>query len=116
MRFQWLRTPSMRLTVNVAARLCPDHGEILGWLGQLRCPVRVPYEAGPTGFRLARALTEARIECVVAVPSAREAIVAQAITVLSEPGGAIRTLVSSSTRCRTASACSGRSWVEQLNS
>jgi transposase len=51
------------------ARLCPDHGEILGWLGQLRGPVRVAYEAGPTGFGLARALTEARIECTVAAPS-----------------------------------------------
>ena len=33
------------------ARLCPDHGEMRGWLGQLRSPVRVTYEAGPTGFR-----------------------------------------------------------------
>ena len=32
------------------ARLCPDYGEVLGWLGQLRAPVRVTYEAGPTGF------------------------------------------------------------------
>lgn len=23
------------------ARLCPDYGEVLGWLGQLRAPVRV---------------------------------------------------------------------------
>ena len=37
---------------------------------------------------------------------AREAIAAQAITVLPEPGGAIRTLVSSSTSWRKASACS----------
>jgi transposase len=40
------------------ARLCPDHGEVLGWLRQLRAPVRVTYEAGPTGLgwrgRLAR--------------------------------------------------------------
>ena len=48
------------------ARLCPDHGEVLRWLGQLRGPLRVAYEAGPTGFGLARALAEARIECVVA--------------------------------------------------
>jgi transposase len=41
------------------ARLCPDHGEVLGWLHQLRAPVRVTYEAGPTGFGLARAITEA---------------------------------------------------------
>jgi transposase len=26
--------------------MCPDHGEILGWLRQLRAPVRVAYEAG----------------------------------------------------------------------
>jgi hypothetical protein len=32
------------------ARLCPTHGEVLGWLHQ----VRVTYEAGPTGFGLAR--------------------------------------------------------------
>lgn len=23
------------------ARLCPDYGEVLGWLGQLRAPVRM---------------------------------------------------------------------------
>jgi transposase len=51
------------------ARLCPDHGEILGWLHQLRAPVRVAYEAGPTGFGLARAITEAGMECLVAAPS-----------------------------------------------
>jgi transposase len=51
------------------ARLCPDYGEILGWLRQLRGPVRVAYEAGPTGFGLARALADAQIECVVAAPS-----------------------------------------------
>ena len=51
------------------ARLCPDHGEILDWLHRLRAPVRVAYEAGPTGFGLARALTEADIDCVVAAPS-----------------------------------------------
>jgi transposase len=51
------------------ARLCPDHGEILGWLGRLRAPVRVVYEAGPTGFGLARALADAQLECTVAAPS-----------------------------------------------
>lgn len=51
------------------ARLCPDHGEILGWLRQLRGPVRVAYEAGPTGFGLARALADAQIQCTVAAPS-----------------------------------------------
>jgi transposase len=51
------------------ARLCPDHGEILDWLHQLRGPVRVAYKAGPTGFGLARALAAAEIDCVVAAPS-----------------------------------------------
>ena len=51
------------------ARLCPDHGEVLGWLHQLRSPVRVTYDAGPTGFGLARAITEAGMQCVVAAPS-----------------------------------------------
>jgi transposase len=51
------------------ARLCPDHGEVLGWLHQLRAPVRVTYEAGPTGFGLARAINEAGMECTVAAPS-----------------------------------------------
>jgi transposase len=51
------------------ARLCPDHREILGWLHQLRAPVRVAYEAGPTGFGLARAVSDAGMECVVAAPS-----------------------------------------------
>ncbi|MGV0740610.1 hypothetical protein ABQF35_30025 [Mycobacterium syngnathidarum] len=51
------------------ARLCPDHGEILDWLHRLHGSVRVAYEAGPTGFGLARALAAAEIDCVVAAPS-----------------------------------------------
>ena len=51
------------------ARLCPDYGEVLGWLGQLRAPVRVTYEAGPTGFGLARTITAAGMVCLVAAPS-----------------------------------------------
>lgn len=53
----------------VRARLCPDHGEVLGWLHQLRAPVRVTYEAGPTGFGLARAINDAGMQCLVAAPS-----------------------------------------------
>ena len=37
-------------------RLSPDHREILEWLAGLPAPVAVTYEAGPTGFGLARAL------------------------------------------------------------
>ena len=51
------------------ARLCPDHGEVLSWLHQLRAPVRVAYEAGPTGFGLARTIIGAGMECLVAAPS-----------------------------------------------
>jgi transposase len=50
-------------------RLTPDHREIVAWLGDLPGPVAVTYEAGPTGFGLARALTAAGITCEVAAPS-----------------------------------------------
>jgi transposase len=50
-------------------RLTPDHGEIVAWLGDLPGPVAVTYEAGPTGFGLARALAAAGIACEVAAPS-----------------------------------------------
>src|SRR5215218_3255053 len=50
-------------------RLTPDHNEIAGWIQSLPGPVSAVYEAGPTGFGLARALTAAGIECVVAAPS-----------------------------------------------
>jgi transposase len=50
-------------------RLCPDHAEILGWLRGLPGPVAVTYEAGPTGFGLARFLTGEGIDCLVAAPS-----------------------------------------------
>ena len=51
------------------ARLTPSHDQIRSWIGQLDGPVAVAYEAGPTGFGLYRALTAARIRCVVAAPS-----------------------------------------------
>ena len=37
-------------------RLSPDHGEIIAWVRGLPGPVAVTYEAGPTGFGLARFL------------------------------------------------------------
>jgi transposase len=43
--------------------------ELVGWLGELAGPVRVAYEAGPTGYPLARAARRAGIECLVAAPS-----------------------------------------------
>lgn len=50
-------------------RLSPDHREILEWINGLPAPVAVTYEAGPTGFGLARYLLESGIECLVAAPS-----------------------------------------------
>jgi transposase len=44
-------------------------GELAVWLGRLPAPVRVAYEAGPTGYGLARACTAAGIVCTVAAPS-----------------------------------------------
>jgi transposase len=44
-------------------------GETVAWLQTLPAPVRVVYEAGPTGYGLARACAEAGISCVVAAPS-----------------------------------------------
>jgi transposase len=41
----------------------------VAWLGDLPGPVAVTYEAGPTGFGLARALAAAGIACEVAAPS-----------------------------------------------
>ncbi|HUS80342.1 MAG TPA: IS110 family transposase [Armatimonadota bacterium] len=42
--------------------------ELVGWLGTLAGPVRATYEAGPTGYGLARALEDAGIACLVAAP------------------------------------------------
>jgi transposase len=50
-------------------RLVPSSEAVLGWLRELPGPVAVAYEAGPTGFGLARDLTVAGVRCVVAAPS-----------------------------------------------
>jgi transposase len=50
-------------------RLPPDHGEIVTWVRSLPGPVVVTYEAGPTGFGLARFLAGQGIACLVAAPS-----------------------------------------------
>jgi transposase len=43
--------------------------ETVEWLKQCPGPVRVAYEAGPTGYGLARACVAAGIACTVAAPS-----------------------------------------------
>jgi transposase len=50
-------------------RLTPDHGDVASWIRSLPGPVVVTYEAGPTGFGLARFLASEGIECAVAAPS-----------------------------------------------
>jgi transposase len=52
-------------TVRVPAGVA----ERAAWLSGLPAPVRVAYEAGPTGFGLARACVVAGIACTVAAPS-----------------------------------------------
>jgi transposase len=51
------------------ARLSPSHEQIAAWVTALPGPVAVAYEAGPTGFGLARFLRGGGIECKVAAPS-----------------------------------------------
>lgn len=49
--------------------MCPDHREVRERVQGPPGPVVVTYEAGPTGFGLARSLEGAGIECLVAAPS-----------------------------------------------
>lgn len=51
------------------ARFGPGVEQVVNWLGSLPAPVRAAYEAGPTGFGLARAGAAAGIEVVVTAPS-----------------------------------------------
>jgi transposase len=53
-------------------RLVPDNQELLAWVVTLPGPVAVTYEAGPTGFGLARAFAAAGVRCVVVAPSKLE--------------------------------------------
>jgi transposase len=49
-------------------RLPGEAVTVVGFCAGLPGPTRVAYEAGPTGFALARALGAAGVGCVVAVP------------------------------------------------
>jgi len=53
----------------VRARLTASHEHVRGWIAELPGPVAATYEAGPTGFGLARALIASGTRCVVAAPS-----------------------------------------------
>jgi transposase len=58
-----------------------DYDAVIGWLGSFGSPARVVYEAGPTGFGLARALSLAGIDYQVAAPS----------KLLGKPGDRVKT-------------------------
>jgi transposase len=49
-------------------RLSGRTSEVVEFCTGLPGPTRVAYEAGPTGFTLARALTDAGVQCVIAAP------------------------------------------------
>jgi len=49
-------------------RLAGGTSEVAGFCARLAAPVRAAYEAGPTGFELARALDALGIACLVAAP------------------------------------------------
>ena len=50
-------------------RVPPGAEATVAWLKTLPAPVRVVYEAGPTGYRACASCAEAGISCVVAAPS-----------------------------------------------
>ena len=50
-------------------RVSPKTEAIVEWVLAQPGPVAVTYEAGPTGYGLARAFTEVGIRCLVAAPS-----------------------------------------------
>lgn len=53
----------------VRRRLGSSPAEVLAWLRSLPGPVAAAYEAGPTGFTLARALRAGGVRCEVLAPS-----------------------------------------------
>ena len=50
-------------------KLTPDPADVFSWLQGLPQPVKVVYEAGPTGYGLARFLHGHGVSCLVAAPS-----------------------------------------------
>lgn len=53
----------------IKQRLAPENAVVLGWVRGLPGPATVTYEAGPTGYGLARAFAAAGVRCEVAAPS-----------------------------------------------
>ena len=55
-----------------SARLVPQNEVVVDWVAGLPGPAAVTYEAGPTGFGLARAFATAEVRCEVVAPSKLE--------------------------------------------
>jgi len=68
----WAHAIDCQTGWQVSQRLVATNDQVLAWVGRLPGPVAVAYEAGPTGFGLARALSAAGVRCVVVAPSKLE--------------------------------------------
>src|SRR5205085_2738227 len=79
-------------------RLSGRGEEIAAFVTGLRGPVRATYEAGPTGFALARRLESAGVDCLVCAP------------------GLMASGPAASARSRTTSAASRRCWCAEASS
>jgi transposase len=67
---RWLGMRLMRAPARCGSSCCmPTYPAFWGWLESLPQPVKVTYEAGPTGYGLARFLRGRGVECPVAAPS-----------------------------------------------
>ena len=70
---RWWRARSMTRRGRCRTlRVSPKTEAVVDWVRALPGPVAVAYEAGPTGFALARALTAAGVRCEVVAPSKLE--------------------------------------------
>ncbi|MGA9679793.1 MAG: transposase, partial [Mycobacterium sp.] len=96
-------------------RLTPDYGEVLEWIRSLPAPVTVTYEAGPTGFGLARFLEAAGIGCLVAAPSKLQRPVGDRVKTDARDAAHLARLRSSpGTWCARSSCDSSTSWFRRL--
>src|SRR4051794_37066430 len=68
-RRRWSPRSSTASRASCACSACSaERAKVTEFCAALPGPVRVSYEAGPTGFGLARALEQAGVGCVIAAP------------------------------------------------
>lgn len=68
------------------AGLGPDPAGVLDWMRALPGPVAVAYEAGPTGYGLARAVRAAGVRCEVVAPSKLSRLAGDRVKTNRRPG------------------------------